>query len=103
MSSDRELLGIFWQFTLLSLLAVGGLQSVIPDMQRYMVEQTGWLTARQFGEVYALSQATPGPNVMVVTMLGAVVAGPFDVPEEHLTRMIQRVMDASREAATIVH
>ena len=75
MSSDRELLGIFWQFTLLSLLAVGGLQSVIPDMQRYMVEQTGWLTARQFGEVYALSQATPGPNVMVVTMLGAVVAG----------------------------
>ena len=35
--------------------------------------------------------------------LGAAVAGPFDVPEQHLTRMIQRVMDASREAASTVH
>jgi chromate transporter len=75
MSKDEDLLAMFWQFTLLSLLAVGGLNSVIPDMQRYVVEQSGWLTARQFGEVYALSQATPGPNVMIVTMLGAVVAG----------------------------
>ena len=74
MSRQDDLLALFWQFTLLSLLAVGGLNSVIPDMQRYVVEQ-GWLSARQFGEVYALSQATPGPNVMVVTMLGAIVAG----------------------------
>jgi chromate transporter len=74
MSQQDGILGMFWQFTLLSLLAVGGLNSVIPDMQRYVVEQ-GWFTARQFGEVYALSQATPGPNVMVVTMIGAIVAG----------------------------
>ena len=62
-------LGLFWHYLLLSTFAVGGVPTIIPDMQRYMVEQTGWLTARQFGEVYALSQATPGPNVMVVTML----------------------------------
>lgn len=74
MSRQDDILALFWQFTLLSLLAVGGLNSVIPDMQRYVVEE-GWLTARQFGEVYALSQATPGPNVMVVTMLGAIIAG----------------------------
>ena len=74
MSRQDDLLALFWQFTLLSLLAVGGLNSVIPDMQRYVVEQ-GWLSARQFGEVYALSQATPGPHVMGVTMLGAIVAG----------------------------
>ena len=64
----------FWNFLLVSLLAVGGLNSVIPDIQRYVVEQ-GWLTARQFGEIYALSQATPGPNVMILTMLGTIVAG----------------------------
>lgn len=74
MKDQDDILAMFWQFTLLSLLAVGGLNSVIPDMQRYVVEQ-GWFTARQFGEVYALSQATPGPNVMVVTMIGAIVAG----------------------------
>ena len=66
--------GLFWHFLLVSLLAVGGLNSVIPDIQRYVVEQ-GWLTARQFGEIYALSQATPGPNVMILTMLGTIVAG----------------------------
>jgi chromate transporter len=74
MKQPDDILAMFWQFTLLSLLAVGGLNSVIPDMQRYVVGQ-GWFTARQFGEVYALSQATPGPNVMVVTMIGAIVAG----------------------------
>ncbi|MCC6474902.1 MAG: chromate transporter [Burkholderiales bacterium] len=67
--------GMFLHFALLSLLAVGGLNSVIPDLQRYMVEANPWLTARQFGEVYALSQATPGPNVMLMTMLGAIVFG----------------------------
>jgi chromate transporter len=74
MSDNDGVVGMFWHFLLVSLLAVGGLNTVIPDIQRYVVEQ-GWLTARQFGEVYALSQATPGPNVMVLTMIGTVVGG----------------------------
>jgi len=74
MNTEEDLLSMFWQFTLLSLLAVGGLNTVIPDIQRYVVSE-GWMSARQFGEVYALSQATPGPNVMVLTMLGAVLSG----------------------------
>ncbi len=72
--SDNPIARLFGHFLLVSLLAVGGLNSVIPDIQRYVVEQ-GWLTARQFGEIYALSQATPGPNVMLLTMIGAVVSG----------------------------
>ena len=75
MNAQDNLLEMFWHFTLLSLVAVGGLNSVIPDIQRYVVEENAWLTAAQFGEVYALSQATPGPNVMVITMLGAIIAG----------------------------
>jgi chromate transporter len=74
MTTDDDVTGMFWHFLIVSLLAVGGLSTVIPDIQRYVVEH-GWLTARQFGEVYALSQATPGPNVMVLTMIGAVVGG----------------------------
>jgi chromate transporter len=74
MSEQDGIWGMFWHFMLVSFLAVGGLNAAIPDIQRYVVEQ-GWLTARQFGEVYALSQATPGPNVMVLTMIGAVVGG----------------------------
>jgi chromate transporter len=74
MTESDGVWGMFWHFVIVSFLAVGGLNTVIPDIQRYVVEQR-WLTERQFGEVYALSQATPGPNVMVLTMIGAVVGG----------------------------
>ena len=70
-----DLSGMFWHYLLLAALAVGGLGSVIPDIQRYVVEQNGWFTARQFGEIYALSQVIPGPNVLIVTMLGWLVSG----------------------------
>ena len=46
---------------------------------------------------------TGGVVIALEMSLGAAVAGPFEIPEAHLTRMIQRVMDASREAATTVH
>ena len=69
-----DLAGMFWHYMLLAAVAVGGLGSVIPDIQRYVVEQNGWFTARQFGEIYALSQVIPGPNVMIVTMLGWLVS-----------------------------
>ncbi len=60
---------------LILLVAVGGLSSAVPEIHRYVVEQHAWLNARQFGELYALSQATPGPNVMFMTMLGTVLSG----------------------------
>lgn len=63
-----------FHYMLLAAIAVGGLGSVIPEIQRYVVEQNGWFTARQFGEIYALSQVIPGPNVMIVTMMGWLVS-----------------------------
>ncbi|MCX7869269.1 MAG: chromate transporter, partial [Terrimicrobiaceae bacterium] len=30
----------------------------------------GWLTDRQFADVFALSQAAPGPSILIVTMIG---------------------------------
>ena len=68
-----DLWSMGWHYLLLAAVAVGGLGSVIPDIQRYVVEQNGWFTARQFGEIYALAQVIPGPNVMIVTMLGWLV------------------------------
>jgi hypothetical protein len=35
--------------------------------------------------------------------LGAVVAGPFDVPESVLSGLIQRVLDAERASTQVVH
>jgi hypothetical protein len=44
-----------------------------------------------------------GVVIAIEMTLGAVVAGPFDVPESVLTGKIQRVMDAQRASAKTVH
>jgi chromate transporter len=70
-----ELLHLFLHYLLLSTIAAGGISTVIPDMQRYVVEVHPWMTAQQFGEVFALVQVAPGPGVMFVTVIGWLVAG----------------------------
>ena len=59
----------------LSLLAVGGAITTVPDMQRFVVGQQGWLTDAQFSACIALGQATPGPNVLFVAVIGLSVGG----------------------------
>lgn len=65
------------QFMLLSLLAVGGANAVIPEIQRQAVDLHHWVTEQQFGELFALSQAAPGPNVMIAALIGQQAAGPL--------------------------
>lgn len=62
-------------FTQLSLLAFGGGNTILPEMQRQVVEVHGWMTAQAFGALFALAQAAPGPNMMVVPLVGWHVAG----------------------------
>ena len=66
-------LGLY--FALLSLLTFGGLSSVIPEMQRYVVDVKGWLTPTDFLHLFAVAQAAPGPNVLIVSLIGYRVAG----------------------------
>lgn len=46
---------------------------------------------------------TGGVVIALELTLGAVVAGPFDVPEGELSARIDRVMSAQRAHATTVH
>ncbi|MDE2228076.1 MAG: chromate transporter [Alphaproteobacteria bacterium] len=62
-------------FLILSLLAFGGANAIIPEMQRQAVEVQHWMTATQFAALFAIAQAAPGPNVMVVTLVGWQIAG----------------------------
>jgi chromate transporter len=76
MNSDTNpLLTLAWTFALMSLFAVGGANSAIPEMHRVAVEVQHWLTDKQFADVYAISQLSPGPNVLIVTLIGYSVAG----------------------------
>jgi chromate transporter len=76
MKADGDiLLTLGLQFALMAVLAFGGANAVVPEMHRLAVEAQGWLTERQFADMFAISQAAPGPNVMIVTLMGYHVAG----------------------------
>lgn len=63
------------EFAALSLIAVGGANTVLPEMHRRAVDARGWVSDAQFSELFALAQAAPGPNVLVVSLIGWMVAG----------------------------
>jgi chromate transporter len=63
------------QFAIMSLLALGGANAVVPEMHRQAVELRSWMSEREFTDMFAMSQAAPGPNVMLVTLIGYHVAG----------------------------
>jgi chromate transporter len=62
-------------FAGLSLLAVGGGNGVIPDMQRAAVDLHHWVTNPQFLDLFAISRAAPGPGSLLVVLIGQRAAG----------------------------
>ena len=74
-SDDNPVWSLVWTFGLMSLFAVGGANSAIPEMHRVAVDVQHWMTDRQFADVFAISQLSPGPNVLIVTLIGYSVAG----------------------------
>ena len=68
--SAQDWLSLFNHFASLSLLAVGGAITAAPDMHRYLVDETQWLSESQFTSSIALAQAAPGPNILFVALMG---------------------------------
>jgi chromate transporter len=76
MSSDgNPIWTLAWTFGLMSLFAVGGANSAVPEMHRVAVDVRHWMTDTQFADIFAISQLSPGPNVLIVTLIGYSVAG----------------------------
>lgn len=89
-------------FGLLSILAVGGGVAVLPQMERETVGLHHWLTRDQFVDVYSLGQMAPGPNMLMVSVIGwrvagaagaAVVLAAFFLPASLLTLAVSRLWD----------
>ena len=62
-------------FMLLSLISVGGMPSVLPELQRYVVDVKGWITPADFMQLFAVGQAAPGPNILIASLIGWKIAG----------------------------
>jgi chromate transporter len=105
---------LVWTFGLMSLFAVGGANAAIPEMHRIAVDIRHWLTDRQFADIYAISQLSPGPNVLIVTLIGYSVAGiagalaatlamcvPTAVLAYYVSRLLTRSSSKSRWPAII--
>ena len=69
------MLQLAFYFSLLSLVSVGGIPSVMPEMQRLVVDVQGWMSAAEYTQLFAIAQAAPGPNVLVTALIGWKVAG----------------------------
>lgn len=66
---------LFFQFALLFCVAFGGASALLPEMHRVVVLEKHWLDDATFTHLYAIAQAAPGPNGLVVSLIGWEVAG----------------------------
>ena len=73
--NDNPLWTLFSLFAVLSLMAVGGANAAIPEMHRVAVDVMHWMSNKQFADMFAISQLSPGPNVIIVALIGYHVAG----------------------------
>jgi len=63
-----------WTFALLSVLAVGGGTAVLPEMQTILAHQF-CIDHTQFVHIYSIGQLAPGPNMLMVLVIGYQIAG----------------------------
>jgi chromate transporter len=68
------LISLALTFALLSILAVGGGTAVLPEMQSLLLHQFG-IGHTQFVQIYSIGQLAPGPNMLMVLVLGYQLAG----------------------------
>lgn len=62
-------------FGLMSLMAIGGANAMVPEIHRQVVDVRHWIDEPGFLSLFALSQVTPGPNVLLVSLIGWQLAG----------------------------
>lgn len=43
---------------------------MLPEMYRVVVEVEHWMTGQNFADYFAIAQASPGPNMLIVTLVG---------------------------------
>jgi len=71
----KQLGDIAGVFAYLSLLTVGGGMAAFPELKTLTVDNYHWVSFPEMLHFYSLGQLAPGPNMMMVVSIGAVVAG----------------------------
>ena len=76
MSSPSAPVTLAMHLALLSSISFGGFPSVLPDLRNFVVAGNGWVTDQEFTNFFALAQAVPGPNmILLMSFIGWKVGG----------------------------
>ena len=72
-SGSASLVG---HIALLALISFGGVPGVLPDLREFVVVTNQWLSDREFADCFAVVQAIPGPNmILMMGFIGWKVGG----------------------------
>ena len=66
MTSPSDPLALTMRLALLSSISFGGFPTVLPDVRNFVVATHGWVTDQEFTNFFALAQAIPGPNMILM-------------------------------------
>jgi chromate transporter len=106
-STQSPIASFTLHLAVLSLIAVGGVNTIVSELHRQTVEISGSLTNQQFADLFAIAQAAPGPNVLFVTLIGWQLAGlsgallataALTVPTCTIAYFVTRIWDRFRDA-----
>lgn len=75
MEDRGALVALALVFAPLSLVSIGGGPAVLAEMQYQAVVVHNWVSQREFGDLFAISRAAPGPGALLATLIGWRAAG----------------------------
>ena len=66
MKGPSILVALTAHLALLSSISFGGFPTVLPAVRDFVVGNHGWMTDQDFSNFFALAQAVPGPNMILM-------------------------------------
>lgn len=72
---DSVIFQIFWVFFKIGFLSFGGVVGVLPELERMVVFEHGWISSERFVQAYVMGQFLPGPNMAMCPIIGFWTAG----------------------------
>ena len=73
--SVSTLLAMAAAFALAAIVSIGGIAAMIPEIHRQAVDVYHWMDNEQFATTFAISQIAPGPNILIMSLIGYRVQG----------------------------
>ena len=66
MTNSSAPLALTADLILVSSISFGGFPTVLPDIRAFVVTTHGWMSDLEFASLFAIAQAIPGPNMILM-------------------------------------